>query len=265
MIIDIHTHVFPEAIAAKTLQFLSEKGGGLVRYSDGTLTGLMAGMQAAGIDLSVTQPIVTRLRTTASIDRFAASQFALPGILPFAGLHPMQEDVFKCIDALADQGFRGIKFHPEYQGFDIDSPEAIRAIRYLQQRGMVVLIHAGKDVGFPNAHRALPDQMQRMLYKVDASRVIAAHGGGWACWDEVCARLGGSGVYIDTAVVSEYCEPHVPAMLLEAFGADHVLFGSDSPWSSPAEAMARVRTWPLSEAELQGVLGGHAQRLLNLD
>ena len=38
MIIDFHTHAFPEAIAQKALQKLSFVSGGLKYYTDGTLS-----------------------------------------------------------------------------------------------------------------------------------------------------------------------------------------------------------------------------------
>ena len=52
--------------------------------------------------------------------------------------------------------------------------------------------------------------------------------------------------------------------LVRAFGAQRVLFGSDSPWSSQKESLEWVKAQPLTEEERTAILGGNAQKLLNL-
>lgn len=52
--------------------------------------------------------------------------------------------------------------------------------------------------------------------------------------------------------------------MVRTFGADHLLFGTDSPWDGQTEALARFRTLPLADEEKNAILGGNAQRLLNL-
>ena len=49
MIIDFHTHAFPEAIAQKALQKLSFVSGGLKYYTDGTLSFLRRAASAQKI------------------------------------------------------------------------------------------------------------------------------------------------------------------------------------------------------------------------
>ena len=47
------------------------------------------------------------------------------------------------------------------------------------------------------------------------------------------------------------------------FGAQRLLFGTDSPWQSQTDAVAAIRALPLSQEEQDGILGGNAQKLLN--
>ena len=68
MIIDFHTHAFPDAIAEKTMAYLSQKGG-IRPTSAGTLAALKAQMKESGVDISVVLPIVTAARQTATINR----------------------------------------------------------------------------------------------------------------------------------------------------------------------------------------------------
>lgn len=44
MVIDFHTHIFPEAIAAKTISALGDLAG-VKAATDGTLQGLLASME----------------------------------------------------------------------------------------------------------------------------------------------------------------------------------------------------------------------------
>ncbi len=56
MVIDFHTHIFPDKIAKKTIDHLSKKGG-IPPFSDGTLSGLMD--TSNKIDLRVILPVLT--------------------------------------------------------------------------------------------------------------------------------------------------------------------------------------------------------------
>ena len=97
MVIDFHTHVFPDKIAEKTIAMLSAKGG-IPAFSDGSTAGLLRVMRAAGIDLSVTQPVLTSPAQFDSVNRFAAAineayRRGEGRLISFAGIHPQCEDI----------------------------------------------------------------------------------------------------------------------------------------------------------------------------
>ena len=52
MIIDFHTHTYPDKIAAKTVELLAGRSG-TVPHSDGTLMGLESDMEHRRVDLSL--------------------------------------------------------------------------------------------------------------------------------------------------------------------------------------------------------------------
>ena len=58
MIIDFHTHTFPDKMAEKTIAFLSEKGG-IKPYREGTASSLTELMNRSGVDYSVVLPVAT--------------------------------------------------------------------------------------------------------------------------------------------------------------------------------------------------------------
>ena len=71
MIIDFHTHIFPDEIAPKTIPAL-EKVSGIKAATDGTLTGLLQSMEQTGVDISVIMPVVTKPAQFDKINAFAA-------------------------------------------------------------------------------------------------------------------------------------------------------------------------------------------------
>ena len=52
--------------------------------------------------------------------------------------------------------------------------------------------------------------------------------------------------------------------LVRRYGADKVVFGSDSPWADQMEYVRFIRESGLSESEIELVLYKNASRILNL-
>ena len=66
MIIDFHTHTFPDKIAAATVAHMSEASR-LTAFTDGSEAGLKASMQKSGVGASVVLPVVTNPAKAGSI------------------------------------------------------------------------------------------------------------------------------------------------------------------------------------------------------
>ena len=95
MIIDFHTHTFPEKIALRTLDHLAGKSQSRY-YSDGTAESLAASMKKAGIDFSVNLPVMTAPQQADRVnDSLLRAMPALEeqGILNLWGMHPEYEKV----------------------------------------------------------------------------------------------------------------------------------------------------------------------------
>ena len=117
MLIDIHTHVFPEKIAAMTLEKLKAgiKNIQQDKYiphpcTDGTVNGLKDNMKRAGVDISFTMPIATKVKHFESINSFA-KEIIGGNIISFGSVHPMQENIEDAVMLLKEKGFKGIKLH----------------------------------------------------------------------------------------------------------------------------------------------------------
>ena len=50
----------------------------------------------------------------------------------------------------------------------------------------------------------------------------------------------------------------------KAFGADRIIFGTDTPWSDQKQALAFINKLPLSVDDKNKILGDNAAQLLNI-
>ena len=90
MLIDFHTHTFPDKIAAAALKELSERSG-IFPHTDGTAQGLMDAMARDGVDLSVVLPVATNPAQVEKINRRALEANASSdktGLISFGAMHP---------------------------------------------------------------------------------------------------------------------------------------------------------------------------------
>ena len=74
MIIDFHTHAFPEKIAKMAMEKLSFASGGLIPQTDGTVEGLKNIMKRDNIDKSVALAIATNEKQQRAVNDFIKSQ-----------------------------------------------------------------------------------------------------------------------------------------------------------------------------------------------
>ena len=119
MIFDIHTHAFPEKIAKGAMESLSFRSGGLVPSYDGTFPRLCDFMKDSGVDGFAVQNIATNPHQMKKVNDFAASCLR-KNVYPFGSVHPDAPDALEELERIREMGLRGIKLHPDYQGFFVD-------------------------------------------------------------------------------------------------------------------------------------------------
>ncbi len=271
MLIDFHTHIFPEHIAERSVAALlagirREQGDAYCEsntliYRPATLDGLLDLMQKSGVDRSICLPIATKPSQTETINRYA-EQVRSAQALSFGTVHPADPDWERVLCSLAERGFRGIKLHPQFQQSYIDSPESIRIIKKCEQLGLLVMFHAGSDIGLPPPLYATPERIAHVLTETDGSHMIAAHLGGWDMWDDVERYLVGTPILMDTAFIWKFLAPEQCLRMIRNHGADKILFGSDSPWEDPADTLRYLRSLGLTAEELDQITYQNALRIL---
>lgn len=263
MVIDFHTHIFPDRIAKKTIEFLEQEGN-VKAATEGTLAGLISSMKENGIDISVVMPVITRPEQFDSVTTYAAEINGKDGIISFGGIHPDTEDYRENLRMIKKLGLPGIKLHPDYQKTFVDDPRMVRIIQYASELGLIVLLHAGLDIGLPDPIHCTPQRVVRILEQIEQpeAKIVLAHTGGYQLWDEVEEYLVGRSIMFDLSYSLGRISDGQLLRIIQNHGADRVLFGSDSPWDGQGVILERFRRLELSEEEAELILYKNAHKLL---
>jgi len=260
--VDVHTHAFPDFLAPRAVAQLQKKGKTLARL-DGTVAALLSSMDRAGVSHSVVCSIATGLDQFGAILKWSR-QIAGRRIIPFPSLHPRSPASGEEIRRVAEAGFSGIKLHPEYQDFFIDDPSLADFYGEADEAKLIILFHAGYDIGFPDSDRSSPGRIAQVRVSFPGLRIIASHLGGFRQWEDVGRTLLGADVYLDTSYVFGHIPRGLLLEILRGHRPDRILFGSDSPWADQAESLGEIGRLGLDPG-LEGlILSGNARELLGL-
>jgi predicted TIM-barrel fold metal-dependent hydrolase len=183
MIIDVHTHIYPERTAARTLDAIKERAG-IRAYTDGTIAGLLSSMHEAGIDVAVVSSIATRPEQVQATNQWLR-EICRPPVRRFAAMHPDLPVTADLAGTARARGFEGFKMHPDYQGFFVDERRLFPFYEAAQAEGMPILFHTGVDLGLPETVHATPQRLAQVLREFPRLRIIAAHLGGQDMYTEI--------------------------------------------------------------------------------
>lgn len=264
MIIDFHTHVFPDNLAEKALSsLLASINNSFTPVNNATVSGLLKNMDAWNIGISVAQPVITKQSQMQKTNEWARS-ICSDRIISFGGIYPHTDDYKRDIDFVVDLGLKGLKFHAEYQDFSIDDDKMLKIYDYALSKGLIILHHAGVNPGMPMPYKSSPRQFAKIVDAMKGGIIIAAHFGGHAQWDDVEKYLVGKNIYLDTSMGFEYFSHEQFLRIVKKHGADKVLFASDSPWSNAKTEIEYLKALPILEIEKNMILCGNAKKLLNI-
>ncbi|MBP1755390.1 MAG: hypothetical protein H6Q59_1788 [Firmicutes bacterium] len=263
MIIDFHTHIFPDGIAERTISKM-EREGQVRAFTRGTLNELKRSMRENQIDISVILPVVTKPSQFETINQYAAEITGRDGILSFGGIHPDMEDYRVKLDTIKRLGLKGIKLHPDYQATFVDDPKMVRMIQYATELGLIVVLHAGLDIGLPDPIHCPPQRAAHMLAQIENenAKIVLAHTGGYDQWDEVEEYLVGKMVYLDTSYSMNKLSTEQFVRIVRGHGADRILFATDSPWGGQRETVDWVAGMELTVEEKERIFWRNGAELM---
>ena len=245
-IIDAHTHIFPDKIALKASGNIGAFYG-ISMHSDAKVSTLIQHAASIGAErFLVCSSAVTADQTEHINDFIAKSCKEHPEMVGLGALHPDYPSIADELDRITEMGLVGIKFHPDFQKFPIDDEKAIPMYREIAKRGLPVLFHMGdKRYDFTGPHR-----LRNLMLRVPDLKVHAAHFGGYSQWDEVdCLPMDHERLVFDTSSSLAFMEIDKAKRLIDHFGVEAFMFGTDFPmWNAKKELERNLRLG-LSDAE----------------
>ena len=278
MIIDFHTHTFPEKIAAAAIDKLKSLSHTRA-FTGGTEKELLSSMASCGISKSVVLPVATNPDKIPHINDISAEKNKDGNLIYFAAMHPDFAGAKEEMKRIKSLGIKGIKLHPVYQDIDFDDIRTLRILEYAEENGLITVTHAGLDVGFPGVERCTPKMVKNAAEAVHPKRLVLAHMGGWKMWERAAELLAGRGLFIDTAFSIGKIKQETPyyseeelkllnfeeaAKVIAAFGENYVLFGTDSPWSDQNASISDILHLPISDTAKEKALYKNALKLLEI-
>lgn len=276
MIIDFHTHFYPDRIARQVTDKLMSAANGTA-CCDGTMDGLLRSMDRAGIDMAVNLPVATNPLKVEKMNEVSAENNSRQGrIFSLGCIHPDCPDIRAELKHISRLGLKGFKLHPYFQQADFDDIRYLRILEAAGEFDLLAVTHAGTDFGFPGQVKCTARMILNALKQVGPVKLLLAHMGGYGNWDGADELAEWDSVWLDTAFTltgkgkAAGSIPNLPELLTAArfmelvklFGERRIVFGSDSPWFDQSEAVSLIRALPLAEPAREQIFSLNALALL---
>lgn len=243
IITDIHAHVFPDRLADKAAHSIGDFYGAPM-YCTASVEKLLEEESRAGISYCVvSSSAVTPHQVHGVNDFLAAAAASHPSFIGFGSIYPGMEGFEEELDRMTELGLRGLKIHPDFQKLPIDDPSGVDTYRAIAKRGLPVLFHMGDD----RFDFSTPQRLMNLLRQVPELRVIAAHFGGWRAWELSYENPLPENVLYDTSSTTPMIPRDFVLRMLDRFGAERFLFGSDFPMWQPKSMVEQIRALGLDE------------------
>ncbi len=257
-IIDAHCHIYPDKIAEKA----SESTGhfyDLPASLDGKISTLLEHGKKAGIEHFIVQSVATTPKQVSSINHFIAESVTQSDghFTGLGTLHPDSDNMEAEVEEIIALSLKGVKLHPDIQKIALDDPR-MHKIYSLCEGRLPMLLHTGDyRYDFSNPNRMMP-----ILEQYPNLTVIGAHFGGWSVWEEATKQLRKYKNFLVDCSSSLYAiTPQKALELIDAYGTERVLFGTDYPLWRPEEEIERFMQIELSEKEREDIFYNNAAKL----
>lgn len=262
MIIDTHTHIFPDTLAKHAMNVLQKAK--VVSECFPTKDELLKTMERNGVDKSVVLHIATKEKQHEDVLKFACD-VNCGKFISFGSVMPDSASALEYLWKISDAGLRGIKFHPPLQRFKPEEKQFFPLYDLARTLGLIVVFHAGWDPTYPETLDCPPNSIIEIERNFPGLKIVAAHMGGLKMAQEVLNTLAGHNVYLDTAWCAEpWMDIRTMESIIARHGADKILFGSDYPWHDPKREIELIDNLSLPFSAKELILGENAKRLLQI-
>ena len=257
--IDMHTHVYPDAIATKAARSIRNYYH-LGDNMDGTVSTLLERGTEAGVAHWLILPVAVKPEHVQSINNFTHQQVAQnPSFTGFGTVHADMKNMLEEVLRMEALGLKGVKLHPDCQHFNIDDPRMFPLYEEIQGR-LPMMIHLG-DERYDYSH---PARLRKVLRNFTQLQVCAAHFGGHTMYETAKECLSDTNCILDISSTLMFLDRKTAEGYINHYGAERLAFGTDYPVWDPVREVQRFFSLNLSEDQKEQIAWKTAARFLNL-
>ena len=260
MIIDAHTHIFPDDQAKVFLRNTAEMFG-VKTYGLATEADLLSQMDQNNISYSVIHMVAPFPSGVKGTNSWLIN-LNQDRLIKFGTVHPEYKDFKDEIKRLKDHNICGVKFQPDIQRFHPDNKTLTYPVyEELEKSGLKVMFHIGGEPLPGPKDRSKPHMIRKIALDFPDLKIVGAHLAGLNMWEETYDNLVGlKNVYMESSLSYQFINPVMAEKIIKEHGTDKIFFGSDYPFGSIKESVQAARSVSfLTDDEMKDILGKNAE------
>jgi predicted TIM-barrel fold metal-dependent hydrolase len=280
MIIDCHTHIFPDEVRKDRAAYCRRDKGFSSIYKDpkariGGAKDLIASMDEFGVERSVicgfpwNQPDLCSLHNRYLMESASRYPDRLIVFINLLFSNPNWSE--KELEDSMENGARGVGETAFYlRKMTSKNIEAMRPIlTEMERRGIPLLLHTNETIGhsYPGKGMTPLERFYDLILAFPKLRILLAHWGGGLPFYELMPEVAKAmaNVYYDTAASPFLYSKKIYATMSEIVGVRKILFGTDFPLLSPRRYFQELESSGLSKEDQKKILGLNFSELLGGD
>ncbi|NOX34482.1 MAG: amidohydrolase family protein [Deltaproteobacteria bacterium] len=277
MIIDSHTHIFPEQVKQDRSRYFDNEPEFKLLYNSrkariSNIDDLIKSMDKYKVDISVIcgfpwrSPEFTKQNNDIIIESVKKYPGRIKGLACFdAAREGAADEAGRCIDA----GLCGAGELAFYlSGIDKESLSFLDPVMaVLREKGnLPLMIHTNEPVGhkYPGKTPVTIEQIYTLAKTFPDNKIILAHWGGGILFYNIMKKETKAvlkNIWYDTAASPFLYDSQIYDIAVNAGVADKVLFGTDFPLLSPGRYYRDIDNSGITPAQKEQVLGQNAALL----
>lgn len=279
MVIDFHTHTFPQDIRDNRDRYFQGEPAFKLLYDSPksrlvSAEELITMMDDEGVDKSVifgfpwTNPDFFKLNNDYILDAVTRYPDRFIGLTCFDLNSPgAAQETERCINA----GLSGVGELAFYQsGIDDEALDKMEPVMsFCREKNLPALIHTNEPVGhyYPGKTPITLAQIYNLASRYNDNKIVLAHWEGGIFFFNLLKRDAKNtlrNIWYDTAASPYLYDPVIYKRAIELTGVEKILFGSDFPLLKPSRFYKDIETSGISKADAEKILGGNADALFTI-
>jgi predicted TIM-barrel fold metal-dependent hydrolase len=280
MIIDCHTHIFPDQVKKDRRVFCERDQGFSSLYQNpktkiAGVEDLIISMDEAGVERSVIcgfswgRPDLCSLHNDYLME--SASKYSHRLIVFISLLFSDPDWSERELDRAMKQGAMGVGeiafYHHEMRSQDIDLIKPV--LTRMERKRIPILLHTNERLGhpYPGKGETPLERFYELILSFSNLPILLAHWGGGLPFYELMPEVSKTmaNVYYDTAASPFLYSKKIYTIVSEIVGVRRILFGTDFPLLSPRRYFQELKESGLSKEDQEKILGLNFLRLFGSD